>query len=172
VPRMSAPIRRERPRFPEGYGLPDDDRGLLDWAEVEQRLIASQHYWLASVRPDGRPHVIPRWGVWVDGRFYYDGSAATVHARNAEANHAVSLHLENGWEAVIVDGVSTATRADADGLGARLSTAFTKYAEKGYAPSADSWSDAHGGGLRVLTPRTAMAWFRYPEDATRFVFAA
>ena len=54
---------RSRPSFPAGYGLPEGDEGMLDWSQVRQRLVASKHYWLATVRPDGRPHVVPRWGV-------------------------------------------------------------------------------------------------------------
>lgn len=164
------PPHRERPTFPDGYGLPAGASGLLEWAAVEQRLVESKHYWLATVRPDGRPHVIPRWGVWVDQCFYYDGSPTTRHARNAEQNPACTLNLEDGWRAVILEGTSTATRADADGLGARLAAAFTKYHHDGYAPTADAWSGADGGGLRVFTPRTGMAWFSFPTDATRFVF--
>ena len=90
---MAPPIRRERPTFPDGYGLPETDDGLLEWAAVETRLVGSKHYWLATVRPDGRPHLIPRWGVWVDDAFYYDGSSTTRHARNAEGNPACSLSL-------------------------------------------------------------------------------
>ena len=162
-------MRRERPTFPDGYGLPETDEGLLEWSAVEERLVASKHYWLATVRPDARPHVIPRWGVWLDDRFYYDGSPATRHARNAEANPACTLTLEDGWRAVIVEGRSTATRADGE-LGIRISQAFAKYHDDGYSPGPDAWSGDDGGGLRVLTPITAMAWTAFPADATRFVF--
>ena len=169
---MTAPIRRERPTFPEGYGLPDTDDGLLEWSAVEARLIEAKHYWLATVRPDGRPHLIPRWGVWVDDAFYYDGAPSTRHARNAEANPACSLSLEDGQHAVILEGRSVATRADPDGLGARLEAAFAKYHDDGYRPGADAWAAEHGGGLRVFTPVTALAWFSFPTDATRFRFAS
>lgn len=171
---MSLVIRRERPTFPAGYGLPDTDEGLLEWAAVEARLVASKHYWLASVRPDGRPHLIPRWGVWVDDAFFYDGSPTTRHAQNVEQNPAVSLSLEDGWRAVIVEGTSVATRADAGAgsLGERLAAAFGKYHDDGYVPAADAWAGDGGGGLRVVRPVTAMAWFSFPTDATRFVFEA
>lgn len=162
-------MRRERPTFPDGYGLPDTEEGLLEWSTIEQRLVASKHYWLSTVRPDGRPHTIPRWGVWLDDRFYYDGSPATRHARNAELNPNCTLTLEDGWRAVILEGTSVTTRADA-ALGARLAAAFEKYHDDGYSPAADAWSGEDGGGLRVFTPRTAMAWTTFPTDATRFVF--
>jgi|SRR5690606_2013780 len=162
--------RATRPSVPDGYGLPETTDGLLTWSQVEERLVASKHYWLTSVRPDGRPHSVPRWGVWVDGRFWYDGAPTTVHTRNTERNPAVTLTLESGSQAVIVEGKSHATRADPQTLGARLAEAFGKYAAEGYAPDASSWAGEDGGGLRVITPRRALAWFAFPNDCTRFTF--
>lgn len=161
---------RERPTLPAGYGLPASSDGLLTWDQVEPRLREARHYWLASVRPDGRPHSVPRWGVWVEGRFWYDGAPTTRHTRNVEANSAVTLTLESGTEVVIVEGESQATRADAEGLGGRLAEAFAKYADSGYSPGPDSWSGQDGGGLRVITPRRVLAWFDFPTDCTRFTF--
>lgn len=156
--------------MPDGYGLPETTDGLLDWAAVEERLVAAQHYWLATVRPDGRPHVVPRWGVWVDGRFWYDGAATTVHARNLATDPACALHLESGAQAVVVEGASHPTRADAGGLGQRLAAAFAKYHHAGYSPGPDAWSGDDGGGLRVLVPAKALAWTSFPTDCTRFTF--
>ena len=164
------PQRSDRPVFPEGYGIPPTTEGMLSWGDVEARLVSSKHYWLATVRPDGRPHVVPRWGVWLDGRFWYDGAPTTVHARNLAANPACSLNLENGAEAVIVEGESAPARVPAETLGARIAEAFGKYHTMGYSPAADAWAGEDGGGLRVLPPRRAMAWFSFPTDATRFTF--
>lgn len=156
--------------MPSGYGIPTSSKGLLTWPQVEERLIAAQHYWLATVRPDGTPHVVPRWGVWLAGRFYYDGSPSTRHARNLGENPAISLNLESGTETVIVEGTAEQTSASADGLGPRLAAAYEKYHALGYSPGSDSWVD--GGGLVVLTPVRALAWFAFPKDCTRFRFNA
>lgn len=164
-----APVA-DRPDFPTGYGVPTTSEGVLAWGDVERRLIEARHYWLATVRPDGTPHVVPRWGTWLDGRFWYDGAPTTRHARNLTHNPACSLNLESGTEAVIVEGRSAPTRADPDGLGARIAAEFAKYHSLGYAPAADAWAGAEGGGLRVLTPSRALAWFNFPTDATRFRF--
>ncbi len=165
---LAPPHRRDRPRMPEGYGLPTDDEGLLEWAEVEARLVASKHYWISTVRPDGRPHSIPRWGVWVEGRFWYDGAPTTRHARNAEHNPAVTLTLESGTQVVIVEGRSVAARAAPEGLGARLAAAFSKYTDDAYTPPPDAWASDDGGGLRVITPDRVLAWLDFPRDVTRF----
>ncbi|MDJ0953708.1 MAG: pyridoxamine 5'-phosphate oxidase family protein [Acidimicrobiia bacterium] len=163
----------DRPWLPDGYGLPATDDGLLDWSAVEERLVASHHYWLATTRPDGRPHVVPRWGVWLDGRFWYDGAPTTIHVRNLNGDNHCALHLEDGSEAVIVEGRSDVAPPPGPELGQRLSAAFTeKYADRGYSPAADAWDGQDSGGLRVLTPIKAMAWFNFPSDVTRFRFAA
>ncbi len=162
--------RASRPDLPDGYGLPTTSTGLLDWAQVEQKLVESLHYWMATVRPDGTPHLVPRWGVWLDSRFYYDGAPTTRHARNLRTNPACAMSLESGTEAVMVNGVSEPTRADPGDLGARLSAAFAKYHTAGYSPGPDSWAAEDGGGLRVLIPRRALAWFAFPTDCTRFTW--
>lgn len=156
--------------MPDGYGVPPEVDGALEWRQVEAELVAAQHYWLTSVRPDGRPHVVPRWGVWLRGAFYYDGAPSTVHARNANIHPAVTLNLESGTRTVIIEGTSVATRADPAGLGDALALAFEKYAAAGYHPTADAWAGDDGGGLRIITPQRALAWFDFPHDCTRFRF--
>lgn len=160
---------RSRPTLPEGYGLPATTDGMLGWDRVDERLRASKHYWLATVRPNGTPHVVPRWGVWLDGRFYYDGAPTTRHVRNLDHNPACTLTLESGIQVVIVEGVSLATRADPDALGSRLACSFEKYHPE-YTPGPESWADEDGGGLRVIVPKRALAWFDFPLDCTRFTF--
>lgn len=157
--------------MPDGYGVPESTDGLLDWSHVDERLAGATEYWLATTRPDGRPHVVPRWGVWLDGRFWYDGSPQTRHARNLAANDACALHLESGTDVVIVDGRSRPSEPITGHLGERLSAEFgRKYGDQGYAPAPDAWSDEIAGGMRVLTPHAALAWSDFPSDVTRFRF--
>jgi len=158
----------ERPLMPDGYGVPTDSASLLEWADIERRLVESAVYWLATTRPDGRPHVVPRWGVWLDGAFWYDGSPQTRHVRNLVGNAACTLHLEDGTRAVIVEGVAGPTPPPERTLAARLSTAYRKYDEQGYTPAPDSWEGEHAGGLCRFTPTSALAWLNFPIDVTRF----
>ncbi len=161
----------DRPEVPDGYGLPETTEGILEWGAVEYRLKESLHYWMSTTRPDGRPHVVPRWGVWREGQFWYDGAPSTVHVRNLNANPACVLHLEDGRQAVMVEGISEAADPPGPELGARLAIEFArKYADLGYAPEARSWEGPDAGGLRVFTPAKALAWFEFPTDMTRFRF--
>ncbi len=161
----------DRPVMPEGYGVPTSDDSLLSWAQIVERLTASNQYWMATTRPDGRPHVVPRWGAWVDGHLFYDGSPDTLHARNLANNPACVLHLEDGWQVVIVEGTSGAADPPGLELGGKISAAFiAKYGEKGYSPEPDAWEGPDAGGLMMFTPAKSMAWFDFPNDVTRFTF--
>ena len=173
---VTDPIRRDRPDLPEGY-IPDtvDGEGgtgrLVDWATVEARLADELHYWMATARPDGRPHVVPRWGAWLDGRLFYDGSPDTVHARNLAANPRCALHIGSGADAIIVEGSAAPSEPVAAADGAPIAAEIArKYGEHGYRPESDSWSGPDAGGLAVFTPAKAMCWFDFPNDLTRFRF--
>lgn len=155
-----------RPHFPSGYL--ENPRTLLDWEPVEERLAAAKNYWLSSVRPDGRPHSVPKWGVWVKGRFYFDGSPETRHARNIARNPYVTVHLESGDDVVILEGTARAVEKPAAQLAARVARAYgEKYAGEGYAPAADQWNE---GGLFEVNPRSVLAWTKFTDDPTKFEF--
>ncbi len=79
---MTAEPRVEQLSIPPEYGSPSR---LLEWDLVERRLAEARYYWLATVRPDGRPHVVPLDGLWVDARWYFGGSPTTVKHRTCSA---------------------------------------------------------------------------------------
>jgi nitroimidazol reductase NimA-like FMN-containing flavoprotein (pyridoxamine 5'-phosphate oxidase superfamily) len=61
------------------------DRGAAPWATAEERLENPERprtYWLATVRDDGRPHVMPIIGMWMEGAFYFVSGERTRKARN------------------------------------------------------------------------------------------
>lgn len=156
--------RAERPKVPEGYGMPDGPEGMLPWAWAEEQLRKAQNYWFATVRPDGRPHATPVWGVWLDGVLYFDGSGETRRMRNIEANPEVAVHLESGDEVLILEGRAEQAATPPDrALTGRLSAAYTeKYQRHAYAPPPDQWD---GGGLYAMRPRLALGWtFREGEE--------
>lgn len=71
-----------------------------------QRLEQARNLWLATVRPDGRPHLVPIWFVVADGRWYICTSPHSVKARNLQANPRVALALEDGDHPYVVEGTA------------------------------------------------------------------
>src|SRR5262249_35144366 len=118
------PTKITRPDFPKGYV--DKPVSFVTWDWVATQLTESKHYWLCSVRPDGRPHVVPRWCVYVDGKIYYDGSPETRHAINISSNPNVAAHLESGWEAIILEDIARPAGKPSPDLGRKLSEAYKK----------------------------------------------
>lgn len=68
-----------------------------------ERLLSEQNIWLATIRPDGRPHLVPIWFVWVDESFYICTEAQSVKARNLRANPRASVALENGAQPIVAE---------------------------------------------------------------------
>ena len=97
----------DRPWMP-GYGvLPaDEGSGLIAWAEAERRLTVSHDYWCATVRPDGAPHVMPVWGVWLEGRLWFSSSLRSRKARNLAAEPRCTLTTDDAPDPVVVEGVA------------------------------------------------------------------
>ncbi|MCX7792222.1 MAG: pyridoxamine 5'-phosphate oxidase family protein [Chloroflexaceae bacterium] len=74
---------------------------------IAARLEAEPIIWLATVRPTGRPHLVPLWFVWMSGSIYLCVAGGSVKVRNIAANPAVALALESGSAPVVVEGQAT-----------------------------------------------------------------
>ena len=68
------------------------------------RLDSERNVWMATVRPDGRPHLTPIWFVWQAGTIWCCVSRTTTKLRNLEINPAVSLSLESGNAPLVAEG--------------------------------------------------------------------
>ena len=90
------------------YGVPppDEGSGLLEWAWAEEQLRSSHNYWIATVRPDQRPHLVVVWGVWRDGRLCFSTGKLTRKARNLIVNPSCVIATERADETVIIEGVA------------------------------------------------------------------
>ncbi len=111
-----------------GYGtLPaDQGTGLLPWSWAEQRLADSHDYWLATSWPDGRPHVMPVWGVWLDGSLWFSSSRGSRKSRNLRAHSICVVTTDQAREPVVVEGRAELV-VDAELLAAALAAENAKY---------------------------------------------
>src|SRR5262249_25391100 len=89
---MREPIA-DRPGFPKGYGIDREHRAdMLAWDAARQKLIDARNYWVSTTRPDGRPHVTPVWGLWMDEAFYFSTDPQSRKGRNLAAQPAINVH--------------------------------------------------------------------------------
>ena len=103
-----------RPDVPAGYGIvpANEGRGLLDWSWADERLRGRYIWWLATTRPDGRPHMMPIWAVWLGDGVAFSTSGESRKAKNLAGNTCCSVVPERGVESVIVEGVVESLPAD------------------------------------------------------------
>jgi nitroimidazol reductase NimA-like FMN-containing flavoprotein (pyridoxamine 5'-phosphate oxidase superfamily) len=96
-----------RPFIP-GYGILDANsgRGLFPWSWATERLTAATTYWIATVRPDGRPHAMPVWGVWLDDGFYFSSGTQSRKVRNLTENPRCVVACEVGEDQIILEGIA------------------------------------------------------------------
>jgi PPOX class probable F420-dependent enzyme len=74
--------------------------------DVHKRLTSEANIWLSTVRPAGRPHLVPVWFAWHDDKVYACIQSRSVKARNIQQNPQVSLCLEDGSKVVICEGTA------------------------------------------------------------------
>ena len=89
------------------YGHPP-----IPWSRAERQLVAAEgqtdpHFFLATVRPGGRPHVAGIGALWVDGKFYFVSGAGTRKSRNlaGRADCVISVNLPD--LDLVVEGIAT-----------------------------------------------------------------
>jgi PPOX class probable F420-dependent enzyme len=105
-----------RPYMP-GYGIArsHDGRGLLPWSWAEQQLGGAYRYWVVTVAPDGAPHAMPVWAVWLERSLWFSTGGRSRKARNLRREPRCTVHTD-GEDPVVVEGIAelVADAADVD----------------------------------------------------------
>lgn len=87
--------------------LSAEDAMATPWAEVYECLAPEGNestYWLATVRPDGRPHVVPVGVARLDGALYFTTGQGTRKGKNlAHNSHCVITLSGRGFD-IVVEG--------------------------------------------------------------------
>lgn len=165
------------------YGLP-----MLDWDAIEARLGEGvpqapgsggpdRHTcWLATIDPDGSPHVTGIGALWVGGTFWFTTGERSRKGRNiardprctlSVATHAFDLVIEGTAEQTTdpVAVADLAARYAADGWPARVDESGTALTAEFSAPSAGPppWhvyrlTPLHATALGTVEPGGATRW--------------
>ncbi len=154
--------RADRPHMP-GYGLADEagGKGLLPWSWAVEFLSKGRNYWVATTRPDGRPHVMPVWGIWMDEKFYFSTGLQSRKARNLAKDPRCAVGVEQGLDAAVVEGVAELT-SDKE-----LTRRFAQVYEKKYDWDMAGFEEP----IFVVHPRVVIGFTAgLEETATRWTF--
>jgi Pyridoxamine 5'-phosphate oxidase len=152
----------------------------LPWSAVESRLTRGGWFWLATVRPDGGPHVVPVLAAWSNPVLYVASKATSRKSRNLAANSHCVLTTDTGDLHVIVEGQARRLREDADMT--RASAAFDSVngwptRVVGDELDADYGAPTSGGPPYAVFEITPTKAFAFPTDGvtttpTRWRFAS
>ncbi|HEU0026001.1 MAG TPA: pyridoxamine 5'-phosphate oxidase family protein [Ktedonobacterales bacterium] len=135
----------------------------IPWSRVSDQLqdvSATKTYWLATVRPEGRPHIAGVGMLWVDGKLYFTSGAGTRKSRNLAENPNCAISVSLPTIDLVIEG--TASRVTDQ---ATLQSIAERYAAQGWPASASEdaitapYSAPSAGpapwDLYVVTPVTA-----------------
>jgi hypothetical protein len=102
----------------DGYGAPP-----IEWKRVIEALDATRdlpvsdsasRYWIATTRPDGRPHVMPAGIGWDDGTFYMSSGAGTQKSRNLAHDPRCLITVAAPGLDIVAEAEAKIIRGDAE----------------------------------------------------------
>jgi nitroimidazol reductase NimA-like FMN-containing flavoprotein (pyridoxamine 5'-phosphate oxidase superfamily) len=107
---------------------------LIPWSRVLKQLEAGKSngsIWLATTRPDGRPHVTGVGAVWDGGKFYVVSGPGTRKSKNLAENPNCVIALSLPGIDVVLEGTAAIVRDEAT-----LSRLAERYRAEGWPAEA------------------------------------
>jgi general stress protein 26 len=131
------------------------------WPDARAKLEQAELFWVSTIRPNGRLHVTPVVGVWMDGAFYFCSGAEERKSKNISANpHCAVTTGCNAW----ADGFDIVLHSEAvvvldPALLQRIADTFRdKYGERwAFKLSQDGTFNGPGGAV-VYEVAPTEAW--------------
>lgn len=84
-----------------------DEATVKPWSQARACLESAPKFWLSTVRPDGRPHVMPVVLVWVDDAPCFATRPTSRKARNLARNAHCVLTVASEDLDLVVEGTAT-----------------------------------------------------------------
>ena len=119
---------------------------------IDERLRRELMMWLCTVRPDGRPHLVPVWFLWDGETILIFSQPNKQKLRNLQHNPNVVVALdtaEHGDDVVMIEG--KAQLLDDPKVSAALSVYAEKYKERLdlYGWSGESMAQEYSQAIRI-----------------------
>jgi hypothetical protein len=178
--KKAAPKRAATPKGkgPTGKNLDIYGAAPLPWSRALKQLDAGAGgtYWLATTKPDGRPHVAAVGALWIDGKIYFVSGTGTRKGRNLAANPDCVFSVSLTGIDLVVEGtaVRITDRPTLLRLARRWAAQGWPASVSGGALTAEYSAPSAGPppwNLYVVRPRTAFGVATAePSGATRWRF--
>jgi len=145
-----------------GYGVAGEIDGVLPWSWAIEVMDVARNPALATTRPDGRPHVMPVWAIWLDDQGVVFSTAITsIKSKNLLGNASAAFYFERDHDNLVVEGRCEIVELDAV-------PGFVDTYKKKYDFAIEE------GPVWVLRPTSAFGFIETNEDfaktATRWRF--
>ena len=151
----------------------------IPWSRaLEQLGSSSGRYWLATTKPDGRPHVAAVGALWVDGKIYFVSGTRTRKSRNLAANPSCVVSVSLTGIDLVLEGtaIRVADRPTLLRLAKRYAAQGWPASVSGAALTAEYSAPSAGPppwNLYVVRPSTAFGVSTAdPPGATRWRFGS
>ena len=149
------------PGYLKDEARPDPEK----WAWARERMTAARGYWIGSTSPDGSPHMMPVWGVYLDDAVWFSTSRGSKKGRNLASDPRVALHLDDTDNVVVVEGIAEEVPAGDSRFPEYAAAYHAKYAIQ---PGPSNDRDV----VYQVRPRVAFTWREsdFADRATRWRF--
>lgn len=121
---------------------------------IDERLRSELIIWLGSVRPDGRPHLVPVWFLWDGATILIFSQPDNQKIRNLQANPKVILAVDNthgGDDVVEVEG--RAELLPPGSVDSTLSAFAEKYASQFSEMTPQTMAQVYSQAIRITPTR-------------------
>lgn len=154
----------------------DPGTAATPWAETRAVLESAELFWITTVRVDGRPHVTPLVGVWLDDAVHFCTGPGEQKAVNlAEHTHVVLTTGCNTWDHGLDVMVEGAARRVTDA--SVLDRLARQWARKWdgrwqFRPVDGGFEHEDGGGLALVftvEPTKVLAFAKGTFSHTRYL---
>ena len=137
--------------------------GHIPWRVVDLTLAATRSIWIATTRPDGRPHAMPVWFTWDGHDVCFITQRSTQKGRNLGRESWVVVHAGDGDDAIILEGRAemVVDRADLERIDASYRE---KYVDPGSGATATIFNE--GDDCYRVRVQHVMVWL-YGNIGTR-----
>ena len=133
------------------------------WTEARRRLAEADSYWLATVQPDGRPHLVPVLAVWVDGALHFVASPTSRKGRNLARDPSCVIAARGDGIDLVVEGEAVKVTDDH-----RLHRAADAYETKYGWPVTVREGALYGDGAPTAGPSPYAVYEVLPTTAFGF----